>query len=99
MGTGFAGMREWMREHFDEIQVLDLGGDMRFNPGEPDENVFGIGIPVAIVTAFKRPAGERKHRQARVYYRRILGKVPDKEKKLAKQTRSRSRLRGETFTP
>ena len=45
-GPAFAGMRRKMREVFDELWIIDLGGD---NLGtRKTENVFAIQIPVAI---------------------------------------------------
>ncbi|HET7454294.1 MAG TPA: type ISP restriction/modification enzyme [Solirubrobacterales bacterium] len=45
-GPAFAGMRRVMRETFDELWIIDLGGD---NLGaRKSENVFAIRTPVAI---------------------------------------------------
>lgn len=45
-GPAFAGMRKVMRETFDEMWIIDLGGD---NLGaRRSENVFAIQTPVAI---------------------------------------------------
>lgn len=45
-GPAFAGMRKVMRETFDELWIIDLGGD---NLGaRRSENVFAIQTPVAI---------------------------------------------------
>lgn len=45
-GPAFAGMRRVMRETFDELWIIDLGGD---NLGaRKSENVFAIQTPVAI---------------------------------------------------
>jgi hypothetical protein len=43
---GFKGMREVMRRTFDELWVIDLGGDNR--GARQTENVFNIETPVAI---------------------------------------------------
>lgn len=45
-GRGVSGLRGQMRKDFDEIVVVDLGGDGRVADG--DENVFDILTPVAI---------------------------------------------------
>ena len=45
-GPGFAGMRSKMRETFDELWILDLGGDSQGT--RKSENVFAIQIPVGI---------------------------------------------------
>lgn len=50
-GPGFAGMREWMRRTFDEVWILDLGGDNLGARKTP--NVFAIQIPVAIAMGFR----------------------------------------------
>jgi hypothetical protein len=45
-GPGFVGMRQKMREAFDELWILDLGGDNLGARKTP--NVFNIQTPVAI---------------------------------------------------
>jgi len=74
-GPGFVGLRKLAREVCDEVWVLDLGGD---NKGaNPEENVFAIETPVAVVVLArydKKDAG----RPARVHYRRIRGTAADK---------------------
>jgi len=51
-GPAFAGMRRAMRETFDELWVIDLGGD---NLGaRKSENVFAIRTPVAIAVGVRR---------------------------------------------
>jgi len=74
-GPGFVGLRKLAREVCDEVWVLDLGGD---NKGaNPEENVFAIETPVAVVVLArydKKDAG----RPARVHYRRIRGRAADK---------------------
>lgn len=45
-GPGFVGMREVMRRTFDELWILDLGGDNLGTRKSP--NVFAIQTPVAI---------------------------------------------------
>jgi len=50
-GPAFAGMRKVMRETFDELWIIDLGGD---NLGaRKSENVFAIQTPVAIAVGFR----------------------------------------------
>ena len=73
-GPGFVGMREVMRQTFDELWVLDLGGDNLGARKTP--NVFNIQTPVAIaigVRASKSAPGT----PARVYYARINGVTRD----------------------
>lgn len=54
-GRPFAGLRQWLRKEFDQIDILDLRGDARgARPAgiELDENVFDIEVGVAIITAW-----------------------------------------------
>ena len=79
-GPGFAGMREVMRRRFDEIWILDLGGDGRGT--RRDDNVFeGVLSPVAIALAVRRPGGDlsvREQTPAVVRYRTITGDRAEK---------------------
>lgn len=68
-GPGFVGLREVARHHGDEVWVLDLGGD---NKGaQPEENIFAIETPVAIVTIIR--SGPSTAAPAEVRYRRLTG--------------------------
>jgi hypothetical protein len=50
-GPAFAGMRKAMREAFDDLWIIDLGGD---NLGaRKSENVFAIRTPVAIAVGVR----------------------------------------------
>lgn len=69
-GPGFLGLRRLARELGDEIWVIDLGGDNRGS--NPEENVFAIETPVAIVTVVADGAPDRTT-PARVRYRRLTG--------------------------
>lgn len=54
-GPAFAGMRKVMRETFDEMWIIDLGGD---NLGaRKSENVFAIRTPVAIAIGVRSGDG------------------------------------------
>lgn len=76
-GPGFAGMRRFMRGTFDELWILDLGGD---NLGaRKTENVFAIQNPVAIAVGV-RSANADAAQPAHVHYARIEG---TRETKLA----------------
>lgn len=77
-GPGFAGMRQRIREAFDELWILDLEGSV----GGPrsTENVFAITTAVCIATGI-RHAAEKKHPLAKVHYARITG---SRDEKLAK---------------
>lgn len=76
-GPGFVGMRRFMRETFDELWILDLGGD---NLGaRKSENVFAIQNAVAIAIGV-RSGGSDASQPASVRYARIEG---TREAKLA----------------
>jgi hypothetical protein len=79
-GPGFAGMREMMRREFDEIWLLDLGGEGRGT--RKDDNVFfGVQTPVVIAVAIRISGGspeERRAKPATVRYRRVTGTREDK---------------------
>lgn len=73
-GPGFAGMRKVMREQFDEIWIVDLGGEGRGANKEP--NVFDILTPVCITVAFRvaRPKPRKSEvRPATTMYQRVRG--------------------------
>ena len=74
-GPGFIGLRQLVRQLCDEVWVVDLGGD---NHGaNPEENIFAIETPVAVVTMVRRGATDRA-RPATVHYRRVRGTAEDK---------------------
>jgi len=74
-GPGFVGLRQLVRQICDEAWVIDLGGD---NYGaNPEENVFAIGTPVAIVTMV-RDRVTRRDTPAQIQYRRVRGTTEDK---------------------
>lgn len=74
-GPGFVGLRKLARELCDEAWVLDLGGD---NKGaNPEENVFAIETPVAVVILV-RDGRTDKRATADVHYRRIGGTANQK---------------------
>lgn len=69
-GPGFVGMRQVMRQTFDELWILDLEGD---NLGaRKTENVFAIQTPVAIAVGVRYGEPDPEH-PARVRYARIEG--------------------------
>jgi hypothetical protein len=56
-GPGFAGMRQVMRETFDDLWIIDLKGD---NLGaRKTENVFAIQTPVAIAVGVRYGDGQK----------------------------------------
>ena len=77
-GPGFVGMRESMRRTFDELWIIDLGGDNLGTRKTP--NVFNIQTPVAIAIGVRgdKPAPDTR---AKVRYAKIEG--GSREDKLA----------------
>ncbi|MBV8521584.1 MAG: N-6 DNA methylase [Acetobacteraceae bacterium] len=69
-GPGFVGMREEMRRAFDEVWVLDLGGDNLGTRKTP--NVFNIRTPVGILIGFRSPQPNRGQ-PAQVRYASVEG--------------------------
>ncbi len=56
----FDGMRKHLLQDFDQIYVLDLGGNVRKNPklSGTTHNVFGIQVGVAITLLIRKPDHE-----------------------------------------
>lgn len=84
-GPGFAGVREYMRRSFDEIWIIDLGGEGR--GARREENIFSIQTPVAIFfgVQHERTASgtikrhsDRRRQKARVFYRKVAGSRSEK---------------------
>ncbi|MBA2461188.1 MAG: N-6 DNA methylase, partial [Actinobacteria bacterium] len=73
-GEAFQGMRKVLRERFDEIWILDLGGEQR--GANPSENVFDIRVGVCVVVCFS--AGAPKAEPATVRYARLEGTRAEK---------------------
>ena len=67
-GTSFDGMRQHLAADFDEIYILDLGGNARKDKLVADASVFGIRVGVSISLFVKRGEGQRE--PARIYYYR-----------------------------
>jgi predicted helicase len=70
-GPGFVGVREVMRRTFDELWVLDLGGDNLGARKTP--NVFNIQTPVAIAIGV-RGKTPNPDEPAKVWFAKIEGK-------------------------
>ena len=66
--TSFDGMRKHLAADFDEIYILDLGGNVRKDTLVTDANVFGIRVGVSINLFVKRGEGQRE--PARIFYYR-----------------------------
>ena len=71
-GPGFVGMREVMRQTFDELWILDLEGDSLGT--RRSANIFNIRTPVAIAIGYrgKKP---QPTKSARVRYIKIPGET------------------------
>ncbi len=79
-GPGFSGMRQHLREIFDELWIIDLGGEGR--GARKSENVFAIQTPVAIAVGVRHGPGDTET-PATVGYARIEGSRSAKLGKLA----------------
>lgn len=66
------GMRKHLAQDFDEIYIVDLGGNVRKNPklSGTTHNVFGIQVGVAIGLFVRRKQNECKKRAAKIHYAR-----------------------------
>ena len=83
-GPGFAGMRQVMRETFDDLWIIDLEGD---NLGaRKTENVFAIQTPVAIAVGV-RYGDAQPDTPAAVHYTRVSGTQAEKLHTLAQVSR------------
>jgi len=70
----FDGMRKHLEQDFDEIYVLDLGGNVRKNPklSGTTHNVFGIQVGVSInVFARRTKSPTHRKRATRIHYARL----------------------------
>jgi len=72
-GVSLGGLRKHLRDVFDELWIVDLGGEGR--GARVDENVFAIRTPVAI--AFGVRAGGR-HKECAVRYLLVEGSREEK---------------------
>lgn len=89
-GPSFIGVREYMRKIFDEIWIIDLGGEGR--GARKEENVFSIQTPVAIFVGLQHPKtangtpkknADRLRQKATIYYQRVTGTRAEKLKRLS----------------
>jgi predicted helicase len=70
----FDGMRKELAKDFDEIYVLDLGGNVRKNPklSGTTHNVFGIQVGVSINLFVRRGNSDyTKKRRCEIYYHAV----------------------------
>jgi len=82
-GPGFAGMRQRMREAFDDLWIIDLEGDSLGT--RKTENVFAIQTAVCIAVGV-RYAETKRHALARVRYVKFEGSREAKLARLAATT-------------
>ena len=68
-GRAFDGMRKHLAADFDEIYILDLGGNARKDKLVADASVFGIRVGVSINLFVKKDA-PRAERPTRIFYYR-----------------------------
>ena len=87
-GKSMGGMRHLLRQAFDELWIVDLGGEGR--GALKEENIFDIQTPVAIALGV-RTGAERTHNCV-VRYRRIEG---DRVEKFSGLRRAQLRGRSE----
>ena len=73
-GGAMGGMRQFLRNSFDELWILDLGGNSR--GALPEENIFDILTPVAIAIGIKY--GNYTTDECVIRYLRIHGARADK---------------------
>ncbi len=79
------GLRRHLAEDFDEIRVVDLGGNVRKNPrlSGTTHNVFGIQVGVSINFFVRLPGRDASEkRQARISYHAAPGDARRTEKLL-----------------
>ena len=71
-GVTFDAMRKCSAQDFDEIFILDLGGNVRENPklSGTTHNVFGIQVGVSISILVKSKSVQQP-KQAKIYYSRL----------------------------
>ncbi|MDR0327767.1 MAG: N-6 DNA methylase, partial [Planctomycetaceae bacterium] len=78
-GRGFDGFRQTLREEFDAVYVIDLGGDARRENKTSVGNVFGIQVGVAILFCIKKK--ERDNLNCKIHYLAVNNSW-NREKKL-----------------
>jgi Type ISP C-terminal specificity domain/N-6 DNA Methylase len=75
-GPGHAGMRQVMRDRFDEMWIIDLGGDNRAAEAEDSQNVFAIETGVCITIGMRLNSPLDK--PAIAHYAKLSGRRNDK---------------------
>src|SRR5208283_218767 len=69
----FDGMRKELAKDFDEVYILDLGGNVRKNPklSGTTHNVFGIQVGVSINLFVRQPGQKDDRRRATIRYHAV----------------------------
>jgi len=69
----FDGMRKNLEQDFDEIYIMDLGGNVRKNPklSGTTHNVFAIQVGVSICLLIRKKSKPAHSRKARIFYARV----------------------------
>jgi predicted helicase len=96
----FDGMRKNLAKDFNNIYVLDLGGNVRKNPklSGTTHNVFGIQVGVSINLFIKNK--EHKNKQCKIYYARYDEYLRKEEKyRILEDTVSISKVKWEEIIP
>lgn len=79
-GVSMGGVRALLRDAFDELWIIDLGGEGR--GAQTEENVFDIRTPVAVAVGVRKGVGpaanEETAADCTVRYLRIAGTRADK---------------------
>ena len=67
------GVRKHLAEEFDEIRVVDLGGNVRKNPklSGTTHNVFGIQVGVSVNFFVRHDKGRTGKRKAKIFYHAV----------------------------
>ena len=79
-GVSMGGVRHLLRQAFDELWIIDLGGEGR--GAQKEENVFDIQTPVSIAIGIR--TGSERSGECAVRYHRVHGSRADKLTALAK---------------
>lgn len=81
-GPVHRGMRAALLKAFDEIDILDLGGNaLRGGDGARDENVFGVRVGTCVMLAVRKPG--QAERNAPITYTKLTGTSAHKLKSLS----------------
>ena len=75
---GFDGFRKTVKDDFDYIYTVDLGGNIRSNQGKNVGNVFNIQVGVAIAFFIKTPF--KPNKRPSLFYHTLQDEDPKKEK-------------------